>query len=111
MISDESVQTEGIKALLTVCKEQIMDQDDAIFLTQNVLSILFKKAQTIENSKVGALMLLESFVKDSYFGKDVVDAFIDGHLQHCLTDTSFKTKKPLMQCLITISKHLSKEQV
>ena len=68
MISDESVQTEGIKALSTVCKEHIMDQDDAIFLTQNVLSILFKKAQVLENSKVGALMLLEAFVKDSYFG-------------------------------------------
>lgn len=37
MISDESVQAEGIKALLTVCKDKIMNQEDAVFLIHNVL--------------------------------------------------------------------------
>jgi len=33
MISDESVQTEGIKCLITVCKDEIMNRDDAVFLS------------------------------------------------------------------------------
>ena len=109
MISDESVQTEGIKCLITVCKDEIMNRDDAVFLSQNVVSILFKKAPVLDNSKIGALMLLESFCKEGYFGKDVVDAFMEEHLSMCLDDQSFKVKRPLLQCLITISKHLSKD--
>ena len=31
MISDESVQTEGIKSLITVCKEEIINKEDAVF--------------------------------------------------------------------------------
>jgi hypothetical protein len=96
MISDESVQTEGIKCLITVCKDEIMNKDDAVFLSQNVLSILFKKASVLDNSKVGALMLLESFTKEGYFGKESVDSFIEEHLSMCVEDQSFKVKRPLL---------------
>ena len=96
MISDESVQTEGIKCLITVCKDEIMNKDDAVFLSQNVLSILFKKASVLDNSKVGALMLQESFTKEGYFGKESVDSFIEEHLSMCVEDQSFKVKRPLL---------------
>ena len=96
MISDESVQIEGIKCLITVCKDEIMNKDDAVFLSQNVLSILFKKASVLDNSKVGALMLLESFTKEGYFGKESVDSFIEEHLSMCVEDQSFKVKRPLL---------------
>lgn len=111
MISDESVQNEGIKALVTVCQDKILNLDDTVFLVHNVLQILFKKASVSENSKVGALLLLEAFVKEDFFGKEMVDHFMAENLQMCLHDTTFKVKRPLMQCLITISKHLSKEQI
>lgn len=69
MISDESVQSEGIKALVTVCKEKILNLEDTVFLVHNVLQILFKKASVSENSKVGALLLLDAFVSEDFFGK------------------------------------------
>lgn len=111
MISDESVQTEGIKALITVCKENIINREDAVFLTHNVLSILFKKSAVLDNAKVGALMLLEAFAKEDFFGKEIIENFMETNLANCLEDKMFKTKRPLLQCLITISKHLSKEQI
>lgn len=96
MISDESVQTEGIKALLTVCKEEIINKEDAVFLVYNVLSILFKKCEVLDNAKVGALMLLEAFTQEGLFGKEIVESFINEHLNICLQDKMFKTKRPLL---------------
>lgn len=96
MISDESVQTEGIKSLITVCKEEIINKEDAVFLTHNVLSILFKKSAVLDNAKVGALMLLEAFTKEDLFGKEIVEIFMNENLNSCLQDKLFKTKKPLL---------------
>lgn len=81
MISDESVQMEGIKALLTVCQEEIINKEDSVFLVHNVLSILFKKASVLDNAKVGALMLLETFSKEGLFGKEVAEAFMEDGLK------------------------------
>ena len=96
MISDESVQTEGIKSLITVCKEEIINKEDAVFLSHNVLSILFKKSAVLDNAKVGALMLLEAFTKEDLFGKEIVEIFMNENLNSCLQDKLFKTKKPLL---------------
>lgn len=96
MISDESVQNEGIKALITVCKEEIINREDSIFLTHNVLSILFKKSAVLDNARVGALMLMEAFTKDGFFGREIVEHFMEANLQSCLEDKMFKTKRPLL---------------
>lgn len=56
-------------------------------------------------------MLMEAFVREGYFGKEMVDLFMKDNLAQCLSDNSFKTKRPLLQTLITVSKHLSKDQV
>ncbi len=63
----------------------------------------------LDNARVGALMLLEQFTKEGYFGKDIVDVFMKDNLQACLQDDTFKIKRPLLQTLVTISKHLTKE--
>jgi hypothetical protein len=84
MISDESVQTEGIKALATVCSENIINREDAVFLVHNVLCILFKKSAVLDNAKVGALMLLETFTKEGYFNKEIIDMFMVDHLPICI---------------------------
>lgn len=78
-------------------------------MTHNVLSILFKKSSVLDNAKVGALMLLEAFAKEDYFGKEIVEAFMNDSFKNCVEDKMFKIKRPLLQCLITISKHLSTE--
>ena len=44
MISDEAVQQAGVEALLKVFKEDLLGKEDGMFLMQNVLQILFKKA-------------------------------------------------------------------
>lgn len=56
-------------------------------------------------------MLLDQFTKEGYFGKDIVDLFMKENLQACLQDNTFKTKRPLLQTLVTISKHLTKDQI
>jgi len=97
--------------LTTVCKDNLINREDAVFLTHNVLSILFKKSAVLDNARVGALMLLEAFTKEGYFGKEIVESFLVENLAMCLQDKMFKTKRPLLQCLITISKHLTKDQI
>lgn len=72
MISEESVQEEGIKCLLKVCKDEVMPKEDAQFLMQNVLMILLKKSQDLESARIGALMMLETMLKESVFGAEVV---------------------------------------
>jgi hypothetical protein len=63
-----------------MCNEQLISKEDAVFLIHNVLSILLKKASMLENAKVGALLMMEAFTKEGYFGKDIVDNFMSEHL-------------------------------
>jgi len=63
-----------------MCNEQLILNEDAVFLIHNVLSILLKKASMLENAKVGALLMMEAFTKEGYFGKDIVDNFMSEHL-------------------------------
>ncbi len=66
--------------MLTVCNEQLIPREDGVFLIHNVLSILIKKASMLENAKVGALLMMEAFTKEGFFGKDIVDNFMSEHL-------------------------------
>lgn len=111
MLSDEQVQLEGVKALVTVAKSNIIEPESLQFLIGNVLNILYKKSQEVENAKVGALLLLEAFVKEEVFGKDKCDEFVREQLQHFLAQKLYKIKRPLMQCLVTISKHLDHDTI
>jgi hypothetical protein len=63
-----------------MCNEKLILKEDAVFLIHNVLSILLKKASMLENAKVGALLMMEAFTKEGYFGKDIVDNFMSEHL-------------------------------
>lgn len=63
-----------------MCNEQLILKEDAVFLIHNVLSILLKKASMLENAKVGALLMMEAFTKEGYFGKEIVDNFMSEHL-------------------------------
>ena len=50
-------------------------------MVHNVLSILFKKASVLDNAKVGALMLLETFSKEGLFGREIAEAFMEDGLK------------------------------
>jgi trans-2-enoyl-CoA reductase len=109
MLSDETVQQEGVKALVTVAKADLMHAESMQFLMANVLSILYKKSKEVENAKVGALLLLEAFVREEIFGKDKCEEFIRDQLDSFLAQKLYKIKRPLLQCLVTISKHLDRD--
>lgn len=76
MLSEESVQSEGVKSLIQVCKDGIIEKNDADFLMKNVLQILFKKQKEVDNAKVGSLLLLEAFVKEDIFSKQICVEFM-----------------------------------
>jgi len=63
--------------MLKVCKEDILSREDGCFLMHNVLQILYKKCEGIESAKTGALMLLETFVKEGLFGEEEVLHFME----------------------------------
>ena len=107
MISDETVQQEGINAMVKVCKDNILPREDGCFLMHNVAQILFKKCDQLENPKVGVLMLLETFVREGFFGKEVCTDFVQNKLEYFTEDKLFKIRRPLLKCLISMSKHLS----
>ena len=108
MISEESVQQEAVKSLLQVCCDGVVEMKDSVLLMQNVYQILIDKKDK-ENSLVGALVMLEAFTKENIFGEEIVQKFIKNGLSSICYDKFQKTKKPLIQCLISISKHLTKE--
>ena len=111
MISDETVQLEGITSMLKVCKEDILPREDGSFLMQNVLQILYKKCDGLESAQVGALMLLEAFVKEGLFGQDEVKQFMSEHFSSFAEERLFKIRRPFLKCIITVSKHLSREEI
>lgn len=39
-----------------------------------------KKASMLENAKAAALLMMEAFTKEGFFGKDIVDNFMSEHL-------------------------------
>ena len=55
MISDDSVQVEGVQCMLKVCKEELLGAEEGVYLMHNVLCILYKKAVTLENAKIAIL--------------------------------------------------------
>jgi hypothetical protein len=65
----------------------------------------------LESAKVGALMLLEAFVKEGFFGQDEVKQFMSEHFSSFAEERLFKIRRPFLKCLITVSKHLSLEEI
>ena len=58
MTSEDSVQQEGVQALLKISQE-FLPKEDAIFLVFNVVQLLVKKSSVLENSKIAVLMVME----------------------------------------------------
>lgn len=97
--------------MLKVMKEDILPREDGCFLMGNVLQILYKKCEGLETAQVGALMLLEAFVKEGFFGQEEVKQFIAEHFSSLAEERLFKIRRPFLKCLITVSKHLTREEI
>jgi hypothetical protein len=93
--------------MVKVCKDEIIPREDGCFLMHNVAQILFKKCDQLDNPKVGVLMLLETFVREGFFGKEVCTDFVQYKLEAFSDDKLFKIRRPLLKCLISMSKHLT----
>lgn len=78
---------------------------------KNVLNILYKKCEGIDSAKTGALMLLETFVKEGLFGEEEVSYFIEEQFSMFAEERLFKIRRPFLKCLVTVSKHLKHEQI
>ena len=105
MTSDDQVQNEGVQALFKI-SEEYLPRDEAVFLVFNVVQLLTKKADQIDNAKIAVLMLVEKFAKEDYFGAKECMVFLQSIFQPFLEGALFKTKKQILPCLLAISKHV-----
>ena len=58
MTAQDDVQTEAVQALLKIVQDYF-PKDKATFLVFNIVQLLVKKTDTMENAKVAALIMME----------------------------------------------------
>lgn len=108
MTSDDNVQFEGVSALLKI-SEEFLPREEANFLVFNVVQLLSKKADQIENAKIAVLMLMEKFAENNYFEAKECAHFLQTCYEPFMKNAMFKVKKQLLPCLLAISKHMPYE--
>ena len=87
----------------TICEEYV-PRDEAIFLVFNVMQLLSKKADVIENAKIAVLLLVEKFAETGYFSKKECMVFLDTNFAAFMKNALFKIKKRMLPCLLAITK-------
>ena len=107
MTSDDQVQNEGVLALHKI-SEEYLPRDEAVFLVFNVVQLLTKKADQIDNAKIAVLMLVEKFAKEQgYFGEKECIIFLRNSFDLFMEGAMFKIKKQMLPCLLAIAKHIA----
>ena len=105
MTSEDQVQHEGVQALHTISVEYL-PRDEATFLVFNVVQLLIKKSDQIENAKIAVLMLIEKFAESDFFEKKECMHFLEASVDRFLDGAMFKIKKQMLPCLLAIAKHV-----
>ena len=105
MTSDDQVQGEGVQALLQISKDYI-PRDEAIFLVFNVVQLLTKKSDQIDNAKIAVLLLIEKFANEDYFAKKECMVFLNSSFESFMDGALFKVKKQMLPCLLAVAKHI-----
>ncbi len=105
MTSDDQVQGEGVQALLQISKDYI-PRDEAIFLVFNVVQLLTKKSDQIDNAKIAVLLLIEKFANEDYFAKKECMVFLNSSFDSFMDGALFKVKKQMLPCLLAVAKHI-----
>ena len=70
-----------------------MPKDEAIFLVFNVVQLLTKKSDQIDNAKIAVLMLIEKFATADYFTKKECMIFLNTSFTAFMDGALFKIKK------------------
>ena len=105
MTSDDQVQNEGVQVLYKI-SEDFLPREEAIFLVFNVVQLLSKKADQIDNAKIAVLLLIEKFAKEDYFGKKECMVFLQSSFDSFMDGALFKIKKQMIPSLLAIAKHI-----
>ena len=92
MTSEDQVQNEGVLALHKISTEYL-PRDEATFLVFNVVQLLIKKSDQIENAKIAVLMLIEKFAESDFFERKECMNFLETSFDHFLDGALFKIKK------------------
>lgn len=86
--------------------EEYLPKDEAIFLVFNVVQLLTKKSDQIDNAKIAVLMLIEKFATADYFTKKECMIFLNTSFAAFMDGALFKIKKQMLPCLLAITKHI-----
>lgn len=105
MTSEDQVQTEGVKALHQISVDYL-PRDEATFLVFNVVQLLIKKSDQIENAKIAVLMLIEKFAEADFFEKKECMSFLENSMDTFLDGALFKIKKQILPCILALAKHV-----
>lgn len=89
--------------------EDYLPRDEATFLVFNVVQLLTKKSDQIENAKIAVIMLMEKFSTIGFFDKKECAHFLDTCFDKFKKDAMFKIKKQLVPCMLAITKHIDYE--
>ena len=105
MTSEDQVQNEGVLALHKISLDYL-PRDEATFLVFNVVQLLIKKSDQIENAKIAVLMLIEKFAESDFFERKECMHFLEASFDKFLDGALFKIKKQMLPCLLAMSKHV-----
>lgn len=76
----------------------------------NVVQLLTKKSDQIDNAKIAVLMLIEKFSTADYFTKKECMIFLSTSFAAFMDGALFKIKKQMLPCLLAVSKHIDYEE-
>ena len=109
MTSDDQVQNEGVTALHKI-SEDYLPKDEATFLVFNVVQLLTKKSEQIENAKIAVILLMTKFAESSYFTNKECQHFMETSYEKFLANSPlFKVKKQMIPCMLALLEHLDEQ--
>ena len=79
-------------ALLKISQDYL-PSEDATFLVFNVVQLLTKKSDQVENAKIAVLILMEKFAEADLFTETQCMAFMENNFDKFLDSALFKLKK------------------
>ena len=86
--------------------DDYLPKDEATFLVFNVVQLLTKKSEQIENAKVAVIMLMAKFAEKGYFTSKECTLFMESSFDSFLKGALFKIKKQMLPAMLAIKEHL-----
>ena len=71
-------------------------------MVYNVVQLLTKKSDQIENAKIAVIMLMAKFAEGGYFTEKECSHFMEHSFDGFLSGALFKIKKQIIPCLLAL---------